>query len=87
MLVASTSMRLIISLSCSREHDRLKCGASVLWFVPSAMLNVPTAVAINFSRGFAWLEGDPPAATRTSRFALLRHQIRNRRRVISEPGR
>ena len=38
VLVASTSMRPFISLSCSREHDRLKGGASVLCLVPSAAM-------------------------------------------------
>jgi hypothetical protein len=33
--------------------------------------NVATAVAINFSRGSAWFEGEPLAATWTSRFVLL----------------
>ena len=38
VLVASTSMRPFISLSCSREHDRLKGGAAVLCLVPSAAM-------------------------------------------------
>ncbi len=38
VLVVSTSMRPFISLSCSREHDRLKGGASVLCLVPSAAM-------------------------------------------------
>jgi hypothetical protein len=38
VLVPSTSMRPFISLSCSREHDRLKGGASVLCLVPGAVL-------------------------------------------------
>ncbi len=33
--------------------------------------HVATAVAINFDRIAAWLEGRPRAATRTSRFAGL----------------
>jgi hypothetical protein len=41
VLVASTSMRPFISLSCSREHDRLKGGASVLYLVPSAAMHQP----------------------------------------------
>jgi hypothetical protein len=42
VLVASTSMRPFISLSCSREHDRFKGGASVLYLVPSAVIPCAT---------------------------------------------
>jgi hypothetical protein len=38
VLVPCTSMRPFISLSCSREHDRLKGGASVLCLVPGAVM-------------------------------------------------
>jgi hypothetical protein len=38
VLVASTSMRPFISLSCSREHGRLKGGAAVLCLVTSAAM-------------------------------------------------
>ena len=37
----------------------------------SLLQNVATAVAINFSRGSAWLEGEPLVVTRKSRFAVL----------------
>jgi hypothetical protein len=39
ILVASTSIEASISLSFSREHDRLKGGASVLSLVPSAAMS------------------------------------------------
>jgi Subtilase family len=38
VLVASTSMRPFISLSCSQENDCLKGGAAVLCLVPSAAM-------------------------------------------------